>query len=657
MTDDRKEKGFDEYKNVSVLSRMLSDDGAPSYAKYSFQEIITLRDGIESLINTDSEEKKLYLFDSLAKEAARYRKDDFVPENDYFIGHIKEVQDMPDDDIPTFYRQYLKGQTRYNRNDVFEQYWKDVIEVTYAKDSSLLRTMPRAYNAALIGESLLRSDIHAYFRYTTAGSTKEDRKKWKDWPERQAWFQSGGSSAPYVHIIAGAGRGKTSLQEENIDIALSKSNWVRTNIPVKDDPERNLHFVTKLSHLLDGEHGPTLYDFMAWREQVKKIFPAAEPSFQLIVDEKTKEKTATVEMDNKESFVRTRRHYHVPIIETSTDRSNPKVENKVTAFATIELEGADEETALHILNYQKDPATGGKSERIVIEKPSEPSFKLHYTSQDEAPPFTWDVNFDKLKELIGDNGDIREMTWEQYGELAKENVPYLTGDFESEEKEERKPAVSVCPYCEAEKPYLSKSTAPVRCSECKQVFQVIPEEGYNYHIIDREYEQKKKDEIRKAKEEAELQKEPDVPKEERIGVAVCPYCRSEREYRKGTSDTAKCTNNDCNEIFLVDPEENYNWHPISKEYEAERIRKAKEEASKPRSEKMHPLDELILKHWNEIKKNGNQWFCDSFRIDRKKPRIRTVQKHIKQLKENGDIRVDNAGNEIVTTEVEEETAN
>lgn len=638
---------MDQYKNVTILSRMISDDGVEPWHKYSFAEILPLRDGIERLITQDAAEKKEKLFERLAKEAATKRDDDFNPPNNYFIGQVQAVQEMPEDDIPTFYKQYLKGHTEYNQEDIFEEFWENVIEATYLKDSNLLRQMPRAYNAAMIGSSLLASDNHAFFRYATANSSSEDRKKWREWPEREKWFISGGSTASYVHLIGPAGSGKTKIQQENIDIALSKGCWVRTNMPVKDSKEKNLYFVTKFSHLLDGEHGPTIFEFMSWREEVKKIFPAAEPSFMLIIDEKPKEKSAEIQMDNKEAAVRVRRHYHMPILETSTDRSQPKVENKVTAFGTLTVEGKEVGRETHYLDYQKDPSGGGGFERIAIEEPREPSFQLHFTSQDEAPPFIWDINFDKLKELIGDDEDIRDLDWKSYDEKAREMVPILTGEFDLSELEEKKPAVAVCPYCGTEQPYRRKASDSVKCNnhECGKIFLVNPEEQYNWHIVDQEYEQKKRLELEEEKQKKEQAAQEDEAKQKKPGVSVCPYCAYEDEFRKAYRDTVRCGSTDCRKIYIADPTTGLNWHLVDEAYmqrQMDLIEQEKNRSAEP-EDPFDDLDHLIINTWPEIRaqgKHGITWFCKSHRINRKKPNRETVRRRIQQLQKMGECATD-----------------
>ena len=97
-----------------------------------------------------------------------------------------------------------------------------------------------------------------------------------------------------------------------------------------------------------------------------------------------------------------------------------------------------------------------------------------------------------MKELIGLDYDIRDLSWDELYDRAMEAIPQLLGEFQEKAENEKKPAVSICPRCGYEMPFNGREKKTVRCQnpQCKTLYLVDPSDDnpHNFRIVDEEYE-------------------------------------------------------------------------------------------------------------------------------------------------------------------------
>lgn len=599
-----KNEHVDIYKSVRMLGKKAANTEA-SFARGSTLETLDIITAIDRLVSTDSAVKADKLFAKLAEEAAR------IPDrnNPFALGWVlDELGDKAPSDIPKLYSEFLKGEHRLSYGNVWNDFEAMVLNPTLKKYTAVLKAIPEQYNTAYIGEQLLHRDPIAFANYVNASSEKEEKISWDKWPGKDRWLHSWDTSASYVHCIGDPGSGKTTLQLYNIERNSQLGGWSVTNIPVEDDEKRHIYFCTKASDLI-----PLLYKFMAWVQEARQYFPAANPVFYIGIDEKPREKTTKIENDNRNSFLGVRRHYGAALFLTGIVQDDPGVENLTTEFIQIKNDASGVSLTV---KRENEPDEEIKVPHLV------PSVKTRYSSQDEAPHFSWNINFNDLKDLIGIDYDIRDLSWTEMYEKAVEAIPALLGDFEEEEEKERLPAISICPSCGYEMPFRGRNPTTVRCQnqQCRIIYSVDPssEDPHNFRIIDEAYEQEVKSTPKK-----EIKKD--------LGITICPYCHNTEPYRKTQEDLIKCTK--CGEIYHIDPSKNENYSPYNQDIIQQIIREKEE---KKKKESVHPIDELIMEKYQEIREIGVNKYVKKHR-SYKGVRVTTnkLRDHIKKLKKQG----------------------
>ena len=598
---DTKDEYIDHYKSVRILGQKIEPEAA--FAKGATLETLEIITAIKRLTETDPSKKRENLFKTLAEEAALVKD----RSNPFAIGWYIDTMDVKPsrEKIPEFYKEWLIERGLYN------DFIKLVLDPTIKEYSGILTSIPKQYNAAFTGEEFRHADVVAYANYVTASSEREAEISWEKWPGKDRWLHSWDTYASYVHCIGDAGSGKTTLQMYNMERNAELGGWSVTNIPVADDEQRHIYHVTKSSELV-----PIMYKFMAWVSKVREYLPSANPVLYVGIDEKKKDDAVSVENKNRNSFIRVRRHYGIAIFATGTQRDGPGVENQATELVDIWKDDGGVTIRSEVTDHEP--------EEVRVPKVT-PKVKLKYASQDEATPWTWDINFDELKELIGLDYDIRDLSWDELYDRAMEAIPQLLGEFQEKAENEKKPAVSICPRCGYEMPFNGREKKTVRCQnpQCKTLYLVDPSDDnpHNFRIVDEEYEK-------------ELQAAPKKEIKKELGISICPYCQDKEPYRSTQANIQKCVK--CGEIFHIDPASNENYVAYTREME-EHI---KEEAErKKKTENMNFMDRVILENWEEINEIGANAYCKKHRrFEGHTLKPRTMQAHIKKLKEEGKLK-------------------
>ena len=606
---DKKDEHIDPYRSVRILGQKIEPEA--SFAKGATLETLEIITAIKRLVETDSSKKREKLFDKLAEEAALVKDHN----NPFAIGWLidemeKEKRPTPDQ-LPEFYREFLMGKNKLcPGNDRYIDFVKFVLEPTLKEYSGFLTSIPKQYDAAFIGEEIRHADVVAYANYVTAASEREAKVSWDKWPGKDRWLHSWDTYASYVHCIGDAGSGKTTLQMYNMERNAELGGWSVTNIPVADDEERHIYYVTKSSELV-----PIMYKFMAWVSQARKFFPAANPVLYVGIDEKKRGQTISIENINRNSFIRVRRHYGIAMFATGVQHDDIQVENQATEYIDI----WKDEGGVTIRSQLPDQ----EPEEVRVPKIT-PKVKLKYASQDEATPWTWDINFDDLKEFVGLDYDIRDLSWDELYDRAMEAIPQMLGQFEEKAENEKKPTISICPRCGYEMPFNGREKKSVRCQNphCKTLFLVDPSEEnpHNFRIIDEEYEK-------------EIQSAPKREIKKELGISICPYCSDKEPYRSTQANIQKCVK--CGEIFHIDPASRENYAAYTQEMEAH-IKETAEK--KKKTENMHFMDRVILENPEEIKELGPEKYCKKHKMFEGHPlNPLMMRRHIKKLMEEGKL--------------------
>jgi ssDNA-binding Zn-finger/Zn-ribbon topoisomerase 1 len=595
----------DVYKSIRMLGKKAADSEA-SFARGATLETLDIITAISRLVSTDAAKKRSNLFAKLAEEAARIHDDS----NPFAIGNVlDEMGDKYPTDLARFYREYLTGEHPLSRGNHWKEFEELILNPTEKYYGNILKAIPEQYNTAYIGEQLLHRDPIAFANYVNASSEREEKVSWEKWPGKDRWLHSWDTSASYVHCIGDPGSGKTTLQLYNMERNASLGGWSVTNIPVEDDEKRHIYHCTRASDMI-----PIMYRFMDWVQEARKYFPAANPVLYIGIDEKPKEKTSKTENDNRNSFLTVRRHYGAVVFATGAVQDDPQVENMATELIRI---SHDQSGVTMKVKRENEP-----DDEVRVPHLS-PSIRLKYSSQDEAPHWTWDINFDSLKDLIGMDYDIRDLSWKEMYERALEAIPVLLGDFNASEEKEKLPAISICPACGYEMPFRSRSPTTVRCQNphCHIIYSVDPSSDppHNFRIVDEQYEK----EAHTSAQKNQIKKD--------LGIAICPYCGNTEPYRRTQEDLVKCTK--CGEIYHINPQERENYSPYDSET-IKKIRQQKEEQKK--KESMHPLDELILSDYAQIREMGTKQYCKKHRSYRGVRLVdSTMRMHIAKLKKQG----------------------
>ncbi len=513
---------------------------------------------------------------------------------------------------------------------------REMQEITYRQPAQLA--------SAMMDKRVLEAFPEAYARFSITGQERSTPTlTFSTWPYREFLVQSGGSFYSDAYIKGLQGSGKSTLAKQIIKLGIAYRNWTYTTLPVNRDDFLHVYHISKLSDLFTQRVAPSIFEFMVWRDDIRRTEDNFSASITLVADEMGKStaesnRTGTIASRLSSALQQYARKFSIARVELGADKEDPELENKKTCVMTTYKDGVQ-----HYMKVQRYDGTEKIEEKVLTEAASDLPFSFYETERDVTVPLEIDIDF---MQMIT---DVAETAGIEFQMIPDKDLIFLCKDWceaALSKGNTRMVGVSVCPACGSRKPYNSQKNSAFECrdKDCRTQFEVDPIAGLNFlEMSEVDYGQFQRSR-----------------KREWVGVSVCPYCGEMDTYNSPKRTTKMCSKH--KKPFDVYPGDAIHWQEITAEWveqeavklreqeQREALEKKAEAEHKQKTEELTELDKLIIEKWPTIKDKGRagiSWFCKSTRVNRRKPNRRTVQYHIDILKAGEYISYDPPSPDIV----------